>query len=127
MKVLLDTNVLIMVVQGGTRLSSAMAALLADRDTQSFVSAVSIWEMSIKYRLGKLTLPRGPAAIVEGLRSIRIAPLSLHATYAAEDSDLPETVKDPFDRMIMAIAEREQWTLLTTDRALLDHPLAWRP
>ena len=127
MKVLLDTNVLIMLVQGGTRLPRSIAVLLADHDTQMFVSVVSLWEIAIKYRLKKLTLPRGPDAIAEGLAAIRIAPLSLHRKYAVADADLPPTVKDPFDRMIVAIAEIEGWTLLTTDTALLDHPLAWRP
>jgi len=127
LKVLLDTNVLIMVVQGGVRLSKPMTALLADRDTQAFVSAVSLWEMAIKYRSKKLTLPRGPDAIAAGLRSIRMAPLSLHSHYAVADANLPVELKDPFDRMIVAIAEIENWTLLTTDAKLLDHPLAWRP
>ncbi len=127
MRLLLDTNIVIMVAEGGRRLSPTYVALLAQDDTIGFVSAVSLWEMSIKYRSGKLKLAMTPDELRQLLPQWRMGTLWLSPVHAVTDPDLAPVLKDPFDRMFVAVAERERMTFLTTDAKLLDHPLAWRP
>ena len=127
MRLLLDTNIVIMLAEGGERLPNAYAKLLTDERVIGFVSAVSLWELSIKYRLGKLKLNISPQAIFELLPSWRAGVYWLNPEHAIADADLTRDVKDPFDRMFVTIAEQEGMKFLTTDRSLLDHPLAWRP
>jgi PIN domain nuclease of toxin-antitoxin system len=126
-RLLLDTNIVIMVAEGGRRLSQAHAALLAHDETIGFVSAVSLWELAIKYRSGKLKLAMTPDQLRELLPQWRMGTLWLSPVHAVTDPDLPPAFKDPFDRMFVAVAERERMTFLSTDAKLLDHPLAWHP
>jgi PIN domain nuclease of toxin-antitoxin system len=127
LRLLLDTNVIIMLAQNDGRMSAAFTALLALADTQAFVSTIAFWEIGIKSRSGKLELFDRPEQIMAYMPGWGIEVLALTSTHATADSDLPASLKDPFDRMFVAIAEIEQMKFLTTDAKLLEHPLAWRP
>lgn len=109
------------------RLPETYLKLLTSQDTKAFVSVVSLWEMSIKYRSGKLVMTLPPEEVVAALPSWRVNALPLSAQHAISNTTLHPGHKDPFDRMILAVAYRESLPLMTTDRMLLDHPLAWRP
>jgi PIN domain nuclease of toxin-antitoxin system len=127
LRILLDTNIAIMLLEGGGRLDAACRRLLASAEHLLSISTASLWEMGIKHRSGKLEL-HGPLATVEArLGKYAIAILPIDPPHVLRDPQLPATVTDPFDRLITAVAELEDMTLLTTDRALQDHPLAWRP
>jgi PIN domain nuclease of toxin-antitoxin system len=56
MKLLLDTHIFLWYVNGDPQLSSAWEIILSDTENQVYLSAVSVWEASIKYHLGKLGL-----------------------------------------------------------------------
>ena len=127
MRLLLDTNVVIMLIEGGARLSPTMLGELVDRQSILFVSAVSLWEMAIKHRSGKLTLAFDPSVLQARLGSLGISVLPLSPVHAVADAQLAKEHKDPFDRMIAAVAEIEVMVMVTTDAKLIDHPLAWRP
>lgn len=116
-----------MIEPGRTRLSNGHRHLLLNISNTIFCSVVSFWEIGLKVRKGKLDL--GPAYndLENRLGRARAVILPLAPSHALGDANLPAAVKDPFDRMIATIAEIEDLRLVTTDRALLDHPLAWRP
>jgi PIN domain nuclease of toxin-antitoxin system len=82
-----------------------------------FVSAATIWELTIKAMLGKLSVP---ADLSRRLSSQGLQLLSVTAEHAEGIRDFPELVRhDPFDRLLVAQASRTGLRLLTADRVLL--------
>lgn len=116
-----------MVLQHGVRLTPAQRGLLLDPQSEPVVSTVSIWEMAIKWRKGKLSLSVPPQQIEPVLGAMRIGILPFDVRHAVADPRIDRALKDPFDRIVAAIAEHENMAFMTTDAKLLDHPLAWRP
>jgi PIN domain nuclease of toxin-antitoxin system len=127
LRLLLDTNILIMIAQEDPRLPADYVTLLGQDTTDAATSTIAVWEIGIKHRLGKLALSMTPEALADLLPTWQIRILPLLTGHALHDPDLAKDLKDPFDRMFVAIAERERMNFLTTDKALHDHPLAWRP
>jgi len=81
------------------------------------LSAASVWEVVIKYGLGKLSLPVAPGDFVPSrLALTRTAVLDISAAHALRISELADHHRDPFDRMIMAQALVEGLPVLTADR-----------
>ena len=60
MKLLLDTHIFLWFINGDSRLTSATLAAIRDPSNQVYLSAVSFWEVAVKYQLGKLPLPDSP-------------------------------------------------------------------
>jgi PIN domain nuclease of toxin-antitoxin system len=127
LRLLLDTNIIIMLAMDDGRMPSAFQALLARSETEAVVSTIAFWEIGIKFRSGKLELFNTPEEVRSYMPDWGIEVLPLTSGHAVADPDLPALLKDPFDRMLVAIAEVEDMKFLTTDAKLLDHPLAWRP
>ena len=78
-----------------------------------FVSAVSVWEMSIKRSLGKLTAPDNLTGVVE---REGFTPLPVTLVHAEQAGLLPLHHPDPFDRMLVAQAQAEGLAIVTGDR-----------
>lgn len=81
------------------------------------VSVVSIWEVDLKHRLGKLPVP--PERFRDEMRSAGAAVLSLTDQHVLTKVDLPQAHSDPFDRLLLSVAESERLILLTADEALV--------
>ena len=128
MRILLDTNVLIPAVDRKFDvLPRRVSAALSDPDHSLFVSVASLWEIKIKAQLEKLPLPVPLENVPELLAEAEIDVIPIMAAHALHLlHPLPDT-KDPFDRLLLSQCAVEHLTLLTRDRALVDHPLAWRP
>ena len=127
MKVLLDTHIVIAVVRG--ELASRYPALdmrLSDMAMQSQVSVASLWEISIRMRLGKLDpkVPLGRLAEVVESYGFQILDINRHHAVAYVEPE-PFT-RDLFDRMLLAQCNVEGLQLVTLDRALIGHPLTFR-
>ena len=119
MSVLLDTHTLLSWVVGA-KLDNQTTQILSDPDSLVFVSAVSIWEISIKQALGKLTVDGDlDAAILEDFE-----PLDISFDHARLAGELPSHHRDPFDRILIAQATLERLTILTRDRAFNDYEVA---
>jgi len=114
---LLDTQCWLWMEAAPERLSEKVRKLILRKDTELFLSAASAWEIAIKYALGKLKLPVPPSEYVpdrmakNGIDSIPV--LSNHALRVAE---MPLHHRDPFDRLIIAQALIEKFTIITSDR-----------
>lgn len=115
MNVLLDTHILIWIMNDPSRLSQKAQHYIRHADSL-YVSAASIWEICIKMQINKIQLDL-PVFMNEieviGLRSLAIT--QAHARYIPQ---LPLYHEDPFDRMLIAQAMSEPLTLLTHDVAL---------
>ncbi|MGH8134554.1 MAG: type II toxin-antitoxin system VapC family toxin [Steroidobacteraceae bacterium] len=114
MRVLLDTHLALWALGSPSRLSAATRRQIQAADV--FVSAASIWEISIKRGLGKLQAD--PREIIAAIAPAGFALLAVTGEHAAKIVELPLLHRDPFDRMLVAQASIEPMILLTNDAAL---------
>ena len=113
----LDTHVLIWTSTTPERLGTA-EQLLADADRR-FLSAVCVWELAIKQRLGKLSLGSEVRAWSRRVTTeLALDHLPVTAEHAASVEHLPDVHRDPFDRLLVAQAVAEGAVLLTADDRL---------
>jgi PIN domain nuclease of toxin-antitoxin system len=121
---LLDTHVLIWVLEDSPRLSRRARAWVADPANECWVSAASIWEIAIKARLGKLELASPLASLERAVADSGLAALDVTLGHAAGVGRAEATHGDPFDRLLLSQCEIETLRLLTADRLLVSHPVA---
>ncbi len=118
MKLLLDTHVLLWLLARPTKIKKAVRERLADPANDVFVSAVSTWEIAIKVGIGKLTLPGDASEYVLGrIEQAGLLPLSITPEHTFGVASLPAHHLDPFDRLLIAQAQAERMTIVTSDRA----------
>jgi PIN domain nuclease of toxin-antitoxin system len=115
LKLLLDTHIFIWVVSDDAKLSTAAWALIETADAV-YVSSASIWEATIKYQLGKLSLD--PSRLVENVAPSGFLDLPISLQHAAAVGRLPLIHRDPFDRLLLAQAISEPLHLVTADETL---------
>jgi len=118
MKLLLDTHVLLWSATDPDRLAPAARAALEDGTHDTFVSIVSAWEIALKQSIGKLDLAK-PAEqwLPEVLKrtGFEVAELGLPA--ALRVRGLAWHHRDPFDRLLIAQALEEGYTIVSRDAA----------
>lgn len=124
MKYLLDSGVWLWSIDATDRIGKRGLDILRNGQQEIYFSAASVWELTIKAHLKKLTLPTPPADCIpqftakQGLR-----PLPVSQVHAVKVYDLPSHHRDPFDRLIIAQAIIEDLTILTSDRAFAKYPV----
>jgi PIN domain nuclease of toxin-antitoxin system len=108
----------------GERLSKRAASVIGAEDSRILISAVVVWEVAIKRRLGKLD---APTDLLEQLERAGVDLLSVTARHADRAGTLPMHHRDPFDRLLVAQAEVDGLALVTADRDLGDYgiELVW--
>jgi len=114
MRLIVDTHILLWALGEPAKLPRAVTTLM--ETTELFVSAASIWELSINTALGKLQAD--PAEIRSSLADAGFEELPVLGIHAAAVRLLPEYHRDPFDRLLIAQTVTEPMHLLTNDRAL---------
>lgn len=115
MQILLDTHVVLWALSGDDRLDRRAVELITDGRSVVFVSAVSVWEITVKRSLGKL---RAPTDVVGAIDRAGFEHLPLSLQHAEAVAELPPHHRDPFDRMLVAQARCDQLTLMTHDAAV---------
>ena len=118
MRVLLDTHALLWWLAGDSNLSINARHAIADPANESFVSAASAWEVSTKFRIGKLP-GAGPLG-VDFAREVRqqgFVALAISLEHAQVAGALVGDHRDPFDRMLIAQAREEKMALVSNDAA----------
>jgi len=115
-RVLLDTHVFLWAASDPERLSGAARDAIEDPANDVFISSAVIWEIVIKYALGKLQLPAPPASYLPPrLRDLGFRELPIKHEHALTLTTLPMHHRDSFDRMLIAQARFEGMTLITAD------------
>lgn len=117
-RLLLDTNALIWMVDEPERLSPAAAEALEDARNELCVSIVSLWEVTTKHRAGKLGFGAGATLDALGAAGLRWLPVTHRHLLAVEALPRVPKHRDPFDQLLVAQALHENLTLVTSDRAL---------
>jgi len=117
---LLDTHVFLWAVFAPEKLSRRARAAIADASSAVCVSSVTLWEISLKFALGKLVLKNTkPEDLVAAAAEMGLTLISPSAEEAASFHRLPRVAhRDPFDRMLAWQAIQRNLVLVTKDGAL---------
>ena len=127
MKLLLDTHVALSVIERSLSVRyPQFAPIIRSTETHNFVSVVSLWEIAIKVRLGKLQSRAALSELPNVLKSQHISILMMKSDHAVGEAVPEPPTRDPFDRMLLAQALIEGMRFITVDRALADHPVTFR-
>jgi len=114
-RLLLDTQVALWWLTASPRLSQSSRELMAG--SPCAVSVASVWEVDLKHRLGKL--PITPARFRDEMRAAGATVLSVTDEHVLTRVRAAESHRDPFDRLLLSVAEAESLVLLTADTALI--------
>lgn len=128
MNLLLDTCSFLWASNEPERLSANGLLLINEPGNNVFLSAASAWEVCLKSRLGKLSLPKPPQVFVQwAMQELKLLPLSLEIEAASLETSLPPHHKDPFDRMLVCQAIHHNLSILTPDRLIQQYgvPCLW--
>ncbi|NEQ33860.1 MAG: type II toxin-antitoxin system VapC family toxin [Leptolyngbya sp. SIO4C5] len=119
MRILLDTHIFLWFISGDTRLATDVRDAIRDPSNEVYLSAVSVWEVIVKYQLGKLPLPEPPETYLPKQRDLhQITSLALDESSVSQLSKLPPLHRDPFDRMLICQALENDLTIATVDTAI---------
>lgn len=124
-KYLLDTHTFLWASKEADtfKLSKRAKETLEEIDAELYVSSVSIFEVTNKYRIGKLAAYQSVAEnIGEALSGLEARELSLSHEHAELAGNMDWPHKDPFDRMLAAQARTEGLTLISRDKVFEDAP-----
>jgi PIN domain nuclease of toxin-antitoxin system len=119
MNVLLDTHAFLWWVIDDAKLSKIAKEIIADPTNTIYLSVVSAWEIIIKERTGKLTLPEPPAIYIPSrLASNQLISLDVQMQHVLQIASLPDHHRDPFDRLLIAQSQIEDIPLITVDHSI---------
>lgn len=121
MRFLIDTHLLVWLLTQDTRVNGEARDLIDDPANDVFASAISIWEVAVKWplRRGSLSdMPFSARIFMESLNDVGIEVLASTPAHAVALDDLPLLHGDPFDRLLLATAREEGMILLTRDATL---------
>ena len=124
MSFLLDTCSFLWVTLKPEELSRKFVDCFSDPDNTVFLSSVTVWEIGIKYSIGKLALPVAPSLFIPKERKNHlISRLELIEADTFHLENLPFIHKDPFDRMLVCQAIERSLTILTPDPLIRKYPI----
>ncbi len=120
MNYLLDTHTLIWAITESKKLSQKAKELIEDPECHILVSAISFWEISLKHSIGKLILDKiSPEDFPEVCHKMDFEVLPMEpetcATYHFLEA---KHHKDPFDRMLLWLAQSQNLTIISKDEKL---------
>lgn len=102
--------------------------MLRASDARLTLSAVSVWELRLKwgsfYRSGRRKGPADPLEVLRWFEKTNVTVLAISPEHAVTPLNHPLSHKDPFDELLLVQAQVEGLRLLTRDARLIGHPLA---
>ncbi|TGK15594.1 type II toxin-antitoxin system VapC family toxin [Leptospira fluminis] len=126
MRYLLDTHTLLWTIGDSKQLSRQAVEIIENQDNQIFVSSISLWEISLKFRLGKLNLSGiKPEDILNYIGKLNIHSVELSPEEASSYHKLKENFhRDPFDRMIIRQCISKKYILISKDSMMKKYKTA---
>lgn len=122
MRLLLDTHLLLWASRDHEQLSGFARSLIMSEDNSLAFSVVSLWEIAIKRGLGRADFTLDPRLLRRMAIDNGYQELSIIAEHVVMVDGLPPIHQDPFDRLLVAQAMVEGFTLLTADRKISEYP-----
>ena len=124
MKLLLDTHTFLWFIAGDSKLSFEACSLIEDSANEKFVSVVSLWEIAIKYSLGRLNLTDKFENLFPNQLNINgFENLAIENEHFYEFIKLPQHHSDPFDRLLIAQTIAEKMSIISIDTAFDSYPV----
>ncbi|BDA77321.1 twitching motility protein PilT [Leptospira kobayashii] len=122
----LDTHALLWVIGDSKQLSKKVALIIENQENKIFVSSISLWEISLKYKLGKLNLSGfKPEDIPKYLEKLNINIIELNQEDASSYYKLKEDfLRDPFDRMLIWQCISRKFTLISKDAEMKKYKIS---
>ena len=117
--ILLDTQLLVWWAVQPERLPGPLRSVLMQGTEVLLFSVASLWEVAIKTSLGRPDFQLDGWALRQGLRLEGFGELSITAEHALAVRELPWIHRDPFDRLLIAQALREELQLMTCDATMI--------
>jgi PIN domain nuclease of toxin-antitoxin system len=124
--ILLDTHIVLAVLgETDLELGNNINAVLRSGSC-TYVSVATVWEIALKHHIGKLALSFDVQNLERIVIGVDIIDLPIVSKHRLSIIVFEAITKDPFDRLLLGVAAAEGMKLVTIDKALVDHPLAWR-
>lgn len=124
MKYLLDTCTFLWAITDSAQLSPRVRTEILDPSNEVWVSAVSFWEISIKFGRGKLHLPEEPDRFLPAQREAAgFDLLTIGEAEVCQVHRLPALHRDPFDRLLVAQANCHGLIIATSDPLIQKYPV----
>lgn len=125
MKALLDTHAFLWWISDHPSLSEPARKVISDTENDIYLSAVSIWEISIKARAGRLNIFSGDLDqfVEEQAGKNSLMPLPVTLAHTARIYTLPNHHRDPFDQMLVAQSQVEEIPLVSADRMIRSYDI----
>ncbi|MFH0725839.1 MAG: type II toxin-antitoxin system VapC family toxin [Pseudomonadota bacterium] len=121
---LLDTHIFLWWLFDDPKLPGGIREYVKDGNNRIYVSAASVWEISTKFRLGRLPEAKSVAKDVPGwIVRAGFQPLSIAPEHAQLAGAWKNAHRDPFDRMLAAQGRIEDLPLATVDTMLSSFPI----
>ncbi|MCG8334419.1 MAG: type II toxin-antitoxin system VapC family toxin, partial [Proteobacteria bacterium] len=116
---LLDTHIFLWWLFDDPKLSKEMRSIISDSANIFFVSSACVWEITTKYRIGRLPEAQSVANDVPyWINKAGFKPLAISPEHAQLAGSWKIDHRDPFDRMLAAQAKIEDLSLISIDKAL---------
>lgn len=121
MQLLLDTHAFIWWNADDPALGPDARDAISDGGNGVYVSAATAWEIATKRASGRL---EAPGDIHDWIEANGFGELAIEVAHAVRTAELPWHHRDPFDRLLIAQAQLERLTLLTSDPRIGDYDVA---
>jgi len=126
MAFILDTHAFLWFVAGDKQLPESIKSKIIDINESCFLSVASLWEITIKNQIGKLTLGLSLEELFEYADRNRIEIIQISNEHLLTLSKLPGHHNDPFDRIIISQAIAENLTLVSKDKGFKKYKIKQR-
>jgi len=118
-RILLDTHAFLWLVTDDPKVSAPAKAVFLENDNELLLSAVTGFEIAVKYSLGKLGLKEPPDQFIrKRIEANALIPLAITIEHTVLLADLPFYHRDPFDRLLVAQALTDSLPILSADTLL---------
>jgi len=123
MKYLFDTHALIWYFEEENKISDKIKEIILNPKNTVYVSIASVWEMAIKISIGKMD--KCLEELLLGVENAGFSFLQVEIDYVRQLLVLPFIHRDPFDRLIIATAIKENMTIITVDENVQQYNVSW--
>ena len=118
-KYLLDTHAFLWWIGDDPSLSEKARSIISDEKNKIYLSAVSVWEIAIKSRAGRIEIREELEPFVtRHVRENAFLPLPITLLHSAKVQLLPNHHRDPFDQMLAAQGMVEEMPVITVDKMI---------
>lgn len=121
MRFLIDTHVFLWFIGNSKELSKTAEKTIEDGSNEIFISIASLWEISVKTALGKLSIKGNYESVIDDLNDNSIQILPITFAHTVEQNNLAFHHRDPFDRIIIAQAIVEKIDFISVDKVFDDY------